>query len=277
MFAQSSRGIEPQPGRAEAPLVVRRALVLAFVALAAFAAAGAADARWRPPVGTAWQWQLDGRLDFSVSTPVYDVDGFETTAKQVSRLHKLGRHAICYVSAGSWERWRPDKDKFPSSVLGNVMDGWPGERWLDVRKIRALAPIMRARLDKCRRKGFDAVEPDNIEGYTNKTGFPLAGADQLRYNRWFANQAHKRGLSVALKNDLGQVKALLPSFDFAIVEECFQYKECGKAVPFVSAGKAVLETEYKLPRSAFCAKADALGFSAMKKRLSLRAWRRPCP
>ena len=262
---------------AESQSVRRRVFVLVLVALVAFAAAGTAEARWRPSVGTPRQWQLDGRLDLSVSAPVYDVDGFETRARQVARLHKLGRHGICYVSAGSWERWRPDKDKFPSSVLGNAMDGWPGERWLDIRKISLLAPIMGARLDKCSRKGFDAVEPDNIEGYTNKTGFLLTGADQLRYNRWFARQAHKRGLSVALKNDLAQAKALLASFDFAIVEQCFQYKECGKALPFIRAGKAVLETEYKLPRSSFCSKAHDLGFSAMRKRLSLRVWRRACP
>ena len=83
-------------------------------------------------------------------------------------------------------------------------------------------------------------------------------------------------MSVALKNDLGQVKALVPDFDLAIVEECFQYRECGKAVPFIDAGKAVLEVEYKLDRSDFCSKAQALGFSSMKKRLSLGPWRRPC-
>jgi hypothetical protein len=181
-----------------------------------------------------------------------------------------------YVNAGAWERFRRDKDKFPDSVLGRALDGWPGERWLDIRRIGVLSPIMKARIARCARKGFDAVEPDNIDGYQNKSGFSLSGTDQLRYNRWFARQAHKKGLSVALKNDLGQVKALVPNFDFAIVEECFQYRECGKAVPFIDAGKAVLEVEYKLERSDFCAKAQALGFSSMKKRLSLGPWRRTC-
>ena len=75
---------------------------------------------------------------------------------------------------------------------------------------------------------------------------------------------------------LGQVKALVPDFDFAIVEECFQYRECGKAVPFIAAGKAVLEVEYKLDRSDFCSKALALGYSSRKKRHSLGPWRRAC-
>jgi len=256
--------------------MTRRFVLFACVVLAASMASSNADARWSPPVGTPWQWQLDQPLDVSVGVPVYDVDAFETTAHQVKRLHDLGRHVVCYVNAGAWERFRPDKDEFSASVLGRNLDGWPGERWLDIRRIGALRPIMKARIAKCARKGFDAVEPDNVDGYQNKSGFPLTGSDQLRYNRWFANQAHRAGLSVALKNDLGQVKALVGNFDFAIVEECFQYRECGRAVPFIEAGKAVLEVEYKLDRSEFCTKAGSLGFSSMRKRLSLGPWRRPC-
>jgi hypothetical protein len=45
-------------------------------------------------------------------------------------------------------------------------------------------------------------------------------------------------------------------------------------VRFIDADKAVLEVEYKLDRADFCAKAQALGFSSMKKRLSLGPWRR---
>lgn len=253
-----------------------RSAGVALVVLAATMAAPSAGARWSPPVGTPWQWQLDKPLDVSVDAPVYDVDAFETTAHQVERLHNLGRHVICYVNAGAWERFRRDKDRFPDSVLGRALDGWPGERWLDIRRIDLLAPIMKARIAKCARKGFDAVEPDNIDGYQNRNGFSLTGSDQLRYNRWFARQAHRKGLSVALKNDLGQVKSLVGDFDFAIVEECFQYRECGKAMPFIDAGKAVLEVEYKLDRADFCSKALSLVFSSMKKRLSLGPWRRPC-
>ena len=76
-------------------------------------------------------------------------------------------------------------------------------------QIGALAPILRKRFDLCARKGFDAVEPDNIAGYENKTGFPLSGADQLRFNRWVAREVHRRGMSVALKNDPDQVRALV--------------------------------------------------------------------
>jgi hypothetical protein len=58
-------------------------------------------------------------------------------------------------------------------VIGDPYEGWPGERWLDIRRIDLLAPLIGQRLELCRIKGFDAVEPDNIDGYTNDTGFSL--------------------------------------------------------------------------------------------------------
>ncbi len=113
----------------------------------------------------------------------------------------------------------------------------------------------------------------NVDGYQNGTGFPLTGRDQLRYNAWLANAAHRAGLSAALKNDVGQVRTFEPYFDYALDEECFTYDECNKLTPFVDDGKAVFGVEYALARSEFCPDAKALGFDFMKKKLSLRAWR----
>ena len=53
---------------------------------------------------------------------------------------------------------------------------------MDVRRIDVLGPIMESRLDMCEEKGFDGVEPDNVDGYLNDTGFPLTKEDQLSYN-----------------------------------------------------------------------------------------------
>lgn len=206
---------------------------------------------------------------------MFDVDGFDTSRRIVSKLHRRGRAAVCYLSAGSWERWRPDAGRFPQEVLGRP-NGWPGERWLDVRRLDVLRPIMRARVAMCARKGFDGVEFDNVDGFQNRTGFPLSGLDQLRYNTWLANLAHRLGLSVALKNDVGQVRRLLPYFDYALNEECFTYRECGKLKPFVDAGKAVFGVEYALAPSRFCPRANRLGFNFLRKHPSLRAWRVPC-
>lgn len=230
---------------------------------------------YAPALRTSWQWQLQWKVDTSFAVDMYDIDGFDNTKALVTQLHADGRKVVCYFSAGSWENWRPDAGDFPKAVLGRS-NGWPGERWLDIRRRRLLAPIMEARLDMCARKGFDAVEFDNVDGYQNRTGFPLTGAQQLRYDVFLANQAHRRGMSAVLKNDLGQVKALLPYFDFALNEQCHQYDECGRLKPFVAAGKAVFGVEYALPKSAFCPASNRAHFNFLKKKLSLGAWRRPC-
>ena len=247
-----------------------------LVTLIAPASAHELSSRWVPAPGTTWQWQLTVPVDLSVEADVYDIDGFENSASVVARLHARGRRAICYIDAGAYEDYRPDADRFPASVLGKSNPPWEGERWLDVRRLDVLAPIMRDRLDMCRAKGFDGVELDEIDGWSNDTGFPLSAADQLRYNRFLAREVRVRGMSAGLKNDLEQIPELVESFDFAIDEECFQYRECGALKPFVAAGKAVFHTEYRRDPEDFCPVATELGLSSMRKRLDLGAWRVYC-
>ncbi|PRH76255.1 endo alpha-1,4 polygalactosaminidase [Streptomyces solincola] len=231
--------------------------------------------RWRPKPGLAWQWQLSGTLDASVDVPVYDIDGFDHPAATVAGLRAAGRRVICYLSTGAWEEWRPDAAEFPEELLGKG-NGWPGERWLDIRRTDVLEPLMAERIEMCRSKGFDAVEPDNMDGYANATGFPLTAADQLRYHRLIARLAHERGLAVGLKNDLDHIPELVGELDFAVNEQCAQYRECARLSPFVRAGKAVFHVEYELAADAFCPQARKLGLSSQRKRYELDAWREPC-
>src|SRR6185503_4099576 len=161
--------------------------------------------------GTSWQWQLTGTINTSFDVDMYDIDLFDAPAAKIAELHAAGRIVICYFSAGSYENWRPDANQFPAAALGNELDGWPGERWLDTRST-AVRNIMTARLDLAVQRGCDGVEPDNVDGYTNGSGFALTAATQLNYNRFLAAEAHARHLSIGLKNDLDQVTALLPDF-----------------------------------------------------------------
>ena len=199
-----------------------------------------------------------------VAADLFDIDLFDNPASVVADLHARGREVACYFSAGSFENWRPDASQFPDVVKGRG-NGWPGERWLDVRRLDVLGPIIDARLDLCRAKGFDSVDPDNVDAWTNNSGFPITGADQLTFNGYVANAAHARGLSVALKNDLDQIPALLPYFDWAVNEQCAEYAECDLLVPFVQAGKPVMEIEYSLNKKKFCPAANARDFNAYKK------------
>lgn len=231
---------------------------------------------WHPALHAKWQWQLTGRLNLAVKASMYDVDMFDTRPAQVRRLHRLGRRVVCYIDAGSWENWRPDAHRFPHFVIGRPLAGWPGERWLDIRRVSVLAPLMKQRVLKCRRKGFDGVEFDNVDGYQNPTGFHLSSKDQLRYNVFLANLAHRQHLSVALKNDPDQALRLIRYFDWSLDEQCFQFSECHKLLPFLRHHKPVFEVEYSLPRSKFCPAAHRLRFNAIRKRLALGPWIRRC-
>lgn len=233
---------------------------------------------WRPPPGTTWQWQLsDLPLDLSVDAAVFDVDLFETDASVVESLHRLGRRVICYVSVGTWEPGRPDSAAVPAAVRGKPLEDFPEERWLDVRRLDVLGPLVERRFAECRAKGFDAVEPDNVDGYANDTGFALTAADQLAFNRFVAREAHRNGLGVGLKNDLDQIGKLVADFDFAVSEQCAEFNECALLEPFVVAGKAVLHVEYSLVPHRFCPGLARRGFSSMQKRIELDSWLVRCP
>jgi hypothetical protein len=226
---------------------------------------------WRPASGTNWQWQLQGTIDTTVDAAMYDIDLFDAPQSTIDALHATGRIVVCYFSAGTYEDWRPDAPGFPSSALGNSVAGWPGESWLDTRD-STVRSIMQARLDRAVQKNCDGVEPDNMDGHANGPGFPLTANTQLDYNRFIANEAHARGLSVGLKNDVDQAAALEPSFDWALNEECSRYDECATLEPFVQANKAVFHVEY-----ASVCPAPIAGHSLLLKHLDLDAWRVVCP
>lgn len=234
---------------------------------------------WQPPPGTSWQWQLTGNLDTSIDVAMYDVDLYETSDADIATLKAAGRVVICYFSAGSWEPGRTDSDDFPPATLGDALDGWPDERWLDTRS-SAVRDLMKARLDLAASRGCDGVEPDNVDGYQNDSGFDLDDATQLDFNRFIAAEAHARGLSVGLKNDIDQLGDLASDFDWALNEECYLYDECDAyASTFIAQGKAVFHAEYvdAGELDAVCAVTQPLQLSTLVKNLDLDAYRLACP
>jgi len=139
-----------------------------------------------------------------------------------------------------------------------------------------LKPILNARLDLAVQKGCDGVDPDNVNGYENGTGFPLTPEDQIAYNKFLSMQVHARGLSIGLKNDLDQIPELVSFFDWVINEECFSFGECQLLQPFIDAGKPVFVIEYELSPDEFCNSAGEMGFSALYKNWELDAYRFSC-
>lgn len=202
----------------------------------------------REPVGalavdSTWQWQIEGTVNTDYDVDIYDVDLVETPVSTIAELRADGRVVICYFSAGSYEEWREDASRYPADAIGEPLDDWPDERWVDVRD-ETVRTIQLDRLDLAAAKGCDGVEPDNVAAHDDDTGFGFTLEDQLDFNRFLADGAHERGLLIGLKNALSQIPDLVDHYDFAVNEECHEYEECDVYEPFLDAGKPVLNAEY---------------------------------
>lgn len=255
--------------------------IIVLSALAAAPVSAAPPTVWQPAAGASFSIELS-LAPASVKTPaeVVDLDLFDISAATVAALKKQGKHVLCYFSAGSWENWRPDKKSFSASVLGKPLDGWPGERWIDIRQLSLLAPPLRGRLDLCKQKGFDGVDPDNVDGYGAVTGFPLTKSDAIKYLRFLATEAHARGLAIGLKNATEIAATLLPNMNFAVTEDCFKQGWCQVSKNFIAKSKPVFAIEYTdnhIDFAAFCQQATTLGLSPLLKRRSLDAAEKRCP
>ena len=162
-----------------------------------------------------WDWQI-GRTDPMVRTgrravDIYDIDGFLTTRAQVSAIHSRWPAAtlahprtVCYLDL-AWEDYRPDASPgqvFPATALGHVYFGFPQERWVDLRQLNALKPMLRERLSRCASKGFDTVELDDIDSFgpPSTIGFRLTPGDAQNFLAWAFNEIHRLGMTGLWKN-----------------------------------------------------------------------------
>jgi hypothetical protein len=179
----------------------------------------------RRPLNTSDPVQM-GMRDFSGNVlpapDVYDIDGEMNPAGTVSALQPREKRVICYIDAGVYETYGADVWKFKQltpQIWGSKDGSWNGSYWLDIRRVSELAPIMQARMQTCKDKGFDAIEPDEIDGWENSSGFAVTYDDQLTYNRALASWAHSLGLSIGQKGDIIQTQDLVAYFDWTLNEE----------------------------------------------------------
>lgn len=232
---------------------------------------------WKPTNAAPihWHWQLTGDFvaprDVRPGVTVYDIDGETATAATVAALHALGPDVkvICYFDAGVYENYRSDKAKFPASVIGKEDVGWPGSYWLDIRQLDIIMPIMKDRMvNWCKNKGFDAIEPDETEVWSNKSGFTITKAQNNAFNKAIADQAHALGLSVGLKGNNTEAADNEPYFDWALTEQCWEYDECDNfQKSFLAKGKAVFNIEYNVNPN--CAQANAWHMNSAKRDLDV--------
>ena len=220
----------------------------------------------------------------------------------VSQLHAANKYAVCYIEAGA-QQAEPDQSHFAAADYTNgsnaqttEMQGWPGEYWYDTLGFAGWTPShqtysgsaadhaaaaniaagMAQRIAGCQAEGQDAIEPDDLDGYTNPSqtgaaggGWGLTQAAAAGYEQWPAYTAHNDGLAIFQKNDPANSGADVATFDGMIIEECNSYDDpCagsgGDATPYLSAGKPVLNAEYTQDSettSKFCPSDVAAGIS----------------
>jgi hypothetical protein len=238
--------------------------------------AAPADGIWRPSPSDRWHIQYAGPLDVPDGVDVVDLDMEDTPASVIADLQDDGTRVVCYLSAGSWEPYRSDASDFPDALLGEAYEGFEDERWLDIRA-PSLRPLLTARIEAAADKGCDGVDPDNVNGFENDTGFPLTADDQLAFNRWLFAEVHDHGMAVGLKTDRSQAAELVDEVDFHVDEECIQYDDCAPLEVFVDAGKPVWSIEYQGSPESVCARARSSGFATWIKTLDLTAEGHECP
>ncbi len=260
------------------PAVHLLAAITAGLAGATFLGGPATPAapRWEPQPSDRLHIQFTEALQVPQWASVVEVDSADTSAQTVADLHARGLRVACYISAGSVEDFRADAPLIPTEVIGSPLQDWPDEHWLDVRRIDLLAPVMRARINECADKGFDAIEFDNVDSWTHQTGFPLTRTHSLRYLRWLIRTGHEHGLAVGLKNATDLIEPLADEVDWALNEQCAQFDECDRYAPLVRRNVPVFVLEYNGRRARACATVKRFGLIGQMKHLNLGAWARPC-
>lgn len=246
---------------------------------------------WRPSPGLTWNYQINGALgdvsngqDFDV----WDIDLYDNDEEAISSLQNKGAKVICYFSAGSYEEWRSDASDFSQSDLGSELDGWPGERWLNVSS-QAVHDIMLARMDIAVQKSCNGIEPDNVDGYINDNGLDLTQQDAINYIQFLSDAAHERNLSIALKNAAEIITTVVDMVDYSVNEQCVEYDECDTFALFIRQGKPVFHVEYPKgsdtdnelsvssnAREEACGAAGESQFSTIIKNMNLDSWIETC-
>ncbi len=224
--------------------------------------------------GPEFQWELDHPLSTSsaadmsgrtlnaaghvASRPtVYDIDGIDNPASTVAALHRSGAKVICYIEVGSaGNYYSAAHEGIPVTYyaqlaaagdLGSKVQGYP-ESYLNINAASTVSVIKSMIRQQCAAKGFDAVEPDIDDSYTNSAGYHITEAENERYDKMLGAYAHSLGLAWGQKNgdnDPAFSAALEPTTDFLLTEECNFYRTCGIVTPpYVRARKLVLNVEY---------------------------------
>ena len=181
---------------------------------------------------------------------------------------------ICYQPG------QPDSSQYPSYLKIQADPDWAGEYFLDVTDVfkpnSVLAALLNARFKMCKDKGFDALEPDNLQNDENVSGGRITKQQQIDFNGWVADSAHRYGLAVFQKNGPDNVllkdrtgKMMVEKFDGILNEQCQEFNECAALAEYPKRGKLALNVEYNSGITLDCTLSNKLLINSIKKDLGL--------
>jgi endo-alpha-1,4-polygalactosaminidase (GH114 family) len=179
-------------------------------------------------------------VDIDLLGTTDDNDWGRTVTTKIRNLTANDHIVFCYISVGTLEPYRPDyKPKAAAwhEVMAHPDGGWSDEWYLDLTKIDQVKALMEPRFQLAEQYGCHGIEPDNIDCYDDSTcwkyqggaGYPspTRGNDSesqvkalsIEYNKWLIDQAHSRGMAIAIKNAPDLITALGADYDCAFVEQ----------------------------------------------------------
>ncbi len=227
-----------------------------------------------------WDWQLTGPFDLSADVEAINLDPVDHSKADIAALNTRGITTICYTSVGTIEDWRDDRGAFPETVIGRPYYEGADERFLDIRQIDVLVPLMAARFQRCKDMGFVAIDPDNQDIYENNPGMQISAADTVTYLKALAEVAHEMGLEIEQKNTPGLTPDLVGTMDFIVAEGCHFYDWCDGVQAYNDAGKPVYAVEIvdaETDLAAMCQFAAALNLRFIFKDEDMSAGLQFCP
>jgi len=219
-------------------------------------------------VGDRWDWQLTGQVDLDREVEMLTLHPDLVSPDQLSALTAQGIDTVCHVNVGTLEQGAPDEHAFPTAIVGSQLKDNPQERYLDIRRLHDLVPVITKRFVACKDQGFTAIGPDNLDIYAEDRSFPVNQADAVRYATTLAHVAHGLGLRIAQKNAPNLTDALQPHFDFAISDRCYEKGTCEEFAAYPKANKPAFNAEYTdvdIDFAKACAEGARLNINMIRK------------
>jgi hypothetical protein len=194
---------------------------------------------------------------------VYIVNAATLTSDIVDQLHARGAKVICQVPLVQWHPNTVDATSAGWNYVKGPAAG-NGAYWLDVKpgdpNYQRLRGLMTLQFEHCGQMSVDGIIGDTADilgAHVSLGGSPITAADLQTYLTSLVQIAHSIGMSIGQTDNLALTPALEPSFDFAVVNNCFSHGTCAATAPYAAAHKAIFEIETTALPSRFCPAAAA--------------------